>query len=105
MGALLVDGDAVPRIAGFREPDDCYRERNRWCYEACIDLCQRREALDQISVAHELERTGKLADVGGTAYLGHLVEILPTSVHVEYYGRIVQRTSTMRRLIRAASDI
>ena len=105
IGSLLVDSDAVPRIAGFLEPDDFYRERNRWCYEACIDLFQRREALDQISVAHELERTGKLADVGGTAYLGHLVEILPTSVHVEYYGRIVQRTSTMRRLIRAASDI
>lgn len=105
IGSLLVDSDAVTRVAAFLEPDDFYRERNRWCYEACMDLFQRREALDQISVAHELERTEKLADVGGTAYLGHLVEILPTSVHVEYYGRIVQRTSTMRRLIRAASDI
>jgi replicative DNA helicase len=102
---LLVDTEALTRVTSFLEPDDFYRERNRWCYEACYELFQRREAIDQISVAHELERTERLADVGGTAYLGHLVQILPTSRHVEHYGRIVQRTSTMRKLIRAAADI
>ncbi len=105
IGSLLVDNEALTRVASFLDPDDFYRERNRWCYEACFELFQRQEAIDQISVAHELERTERLADVGGTAYLGHLVEILPTSRHVEYYGRIVQRTSTMRKLIRAASNI
>lgn len=105
IGSLLVDGEALPRVTSFLDPEDFYRERNRWCYEACFELFQRQEAIDQISVAHELERTERLADVGGTAYLGHLVEILPTSRHVEFYGRIVQRTSTMRKLIRAASDI
>jgi|TARA_B110000263_G_scaffold243311_1_gene249878 replicative DNA helicase len=105
IGSLLIDREAMVRVTAFLEPEDFYRERNRWCYEACFDLHQRGEAIDQISVAHELERTEKLADVGGTAYLGHLVEILPTSRHVEFYGRVVQRTSTMRKLIRAASDI
>ncbi|HJM53570.1 MAG TPA: replicative DNA helicase [Dehalococcoidia bacterium] len=105
IGSLLVDSEAFTRVIAFLDPNDFYRERNRWCYEACFELFQRREAIDQISVAHELERTERLADVGGTAYLGHLVEILPTSRHVEHYGRIVQRTSTMRKLIRAAMDI
>jgi len=105
IGSLLVDTEALTRVTSFLEPDDFYRERNRWCYEACFELFQRQEAIDQISVAHELERTERLADVGGTAYLGHLVEILPTSAHVVHYGQIVKRTSTMRKLIRAASDI
>ncbi|MFW6195302.1 MAG: replicative DNA helicase [Chloroflexota bacterium] len=105
IGSLLVDGEAITQVSGFLDPEDFYRERNRWCYEACLALFHRQEAINQVTVAHELERTERLQDAGGNAYLSHLVAILPTSVHILHYGRIVHRTATMRRLITAAEDI
>ncbi|CAI8052124.1 Replicative DNA helicase [Geodia barretti] len=87
------------------KPDDFYRERNRWCYEACLELLNRSEAINQVTVAHELDTMNVLEEVGGSSYLNQVVAVVPTSVHIEYYGRIVHRTATMRRLITVASDI
>ena len=105
IGSLLIDGEAITRISGFLRPDHFYRERNRWCYEACLRLTDRGDAVNQVTVAHDLDSAERLADVGGAAYLSHLVSIVPTSVHAAHYARIVERTATMRRLISAASDI
>jgi len=105
VGSLLIDGEAVTRISGFLKPDHFYRERNRWCYEACLRLMDRGEAMNQVTVAHDLDSAERLADVGGAAYLSHLVSIVPTSVHIVHYARIVERTATMRRLISVGGDI
>ncbi len=74
-------------------------------YEACLALYQRDEAIDQITVAQELARQGKLEVCGGAAYLSHLVSIVVTSLHIEHYAQIVSRLSLMRRLINAGSQI
>ncbi len=105
VGSLLIDGESVTRVSGFLKPGDFYRERTRWCYEACLSLLDRSEAINQVTVAHELERRGVLEDLGGSSYLSHVVSVVPTSVHLEHYGQIVHRTATMRRLIAAADDI
>ncbi|MEX2599948.1 MAG: replicative DNA helicase, partial [Dehalococcoidia bacterium] len=105
IGSLLIDGESINRIASLVKAEDFYRERNRWCYEACTALYNRNEAIDQISVARELSLRERINDVGGPAYLSHLVSIVPTSVHVEHFARIVNHTATMRRLIQAAGEI
>ena len=105
VGSLLIDGEAINRIASLVKPDDFYRERNRWCFEACQALYNRGDAIDQISVTRELSLRERLDAVGGPAYLSHLVTAVPTSVHVEHFARIVNQTATMRRLIGAAGDI
>ena len=105
IGSLLIDGDSISRVASIVKGEDFYRERNRWCYDACLALQRRNEAINQVTVIHELGRQERLEDVGGAAYLSHLVTSVPTSVHVEHYAQIVGRTSTMRRLIQVASDI
>ena len=105
VGSLLIDGEAINRIASLVQPQDFYRERNRWCFEACESLYHRGEAINQISVARELSLKERLHEVGGPGYLSHLVAAVPTSVHVEHFARIVNRTATMRRLIQAAGDI
>ena len=105
VGSLLIDGEAINRIASLVQPQDFYRERNRWCFEACESLYHRGEAINQISVARELSLKERLNEVGGPGYLSHLVAVVPTSVHVEHFARIVNRTATMRRLIQAAGDI
>ncbi len=105
VGSLLIDSDGIFSIATFLTPGDFYREKNQWAYEACFSLYERSEAIDQVTVAHELEHRGRLEAVGGPAYLSYLVSIVPTSVHIEHYARIVHRMSVMRRLIGAAEQI
>ena len=105
IGSVLIDGDSLNKIAPFLRSSDFYSEKGRWCYEAVLALLERGEPIDQISVAHELSLHDRLEGVGGTDYLGHLVSVVPTSVHIEHYGRIVHHASTMRQLIRVGGDI
>ena len=107
IGSILIDGDSLSRVASFLRPQDFYGEKNRWCFEAFLALFERSEAINQITVSHELslhrsrgdEQENRLEEIGGSAYLSHLVMVVPTSIHIEYYARIVQRTSIMRQLI------
>lgn len=105
IGSLLIDGDSFLRMGHLVKPEDFYREKNRLCFAAGVALFQRAEAIDQVTLARELSRTNQLEGVGGMAYLSHLVSITPTSAHAEFYAQLVARTSTMRRLIDAASRI
>ena len=105
IGSLLIDGECFSRVAPVLQPGDFYRERNQLCFAAAMSLFQRDQAIDQLTLAGELARTEKLDEVGGMAYLSHLVSITPTSAHSEEYAEIVSRTSTMRKLIDAAAQI
>lgn len=105
IASLLIDGETLGQVSSFLLPDDFYRERNRWCYEAVLELFNRGEAINQVTVAHELESANQIEQVGGSAFLAHVISAVPTSVHIEHYGRLVHRTATMRRLIAAADDI
>ncbi|MFC1940796.1 replicative DNA helicase [Chloroflexota bacterium] len=108
IGSLLIEGDAIYKIAYLleqSEQSDFYHEQTRWLYEACLSLYKRPEAINQITVAQELDRQGKLEACGGAAYLSHLVSIVPTSLDIEHYAQIVYRLSVKRRLIAAADKI
>ncbi len=105
VASLMVDPEAIYRVAGFLRPEDFFREQNAWIYEACLQLWQRDEAINQISVAHELARRGRLEQAGGHSYLAELIQRLPTSVGVEEYARIVKRDATYRGMIQAATAI
>ena len=105
IGALLIDNEAFPKITGIVTAEDFYVTKNRWCFEACLALFDRSEAINQVTVAEELVLRERLEEIGGTSYLAHLVRTVPTTVHVEHYAGIVQRTSIMRRLIRTADEI
>ena len=105
IGSLLIDPDALLKALPILKPEDFYRERNSFCYQACLRLFQRDEAINQVTVTHDLNLQERLDIIGGAAYLSHLVSSVPTSLHIEHYARIVSRTATMRRLINAASQI
>jgi len=105
LGSLLIDPDAILRVASFLRPDDFYREKNGWVYEAILDLHERREPPDFVTLCDELKRQERLEEVGGPAYITSLIEAVPTAIHVEYYGHIVERTAILRRLIGAAGQI
>jgi replicative DNA helicase len=105
IGSLLIDGSSIHKVAAVLQPADFYSERNSLIYGACFSLYERDEAIDQITVAQELDRQGKLESCGGAANLSHLIAICPTSLDIEHYARIVNRLSIMRRLIAAGGQI
>jgi replicative DNA helicase len=105
IASLLVDPEAVYKIAPVLKPEDFFREKNAWAYEACLALWERNESINQVTVSHELARRNRLEEVGGAAYLSRLVTDLPTSVGVEHYAGLVQRDSSYRKLITAAGQI
>ena len=105
IGSLLIDPEAILKVATFLKPEDFFSETNQWVYQACFSLYQRNEVINQITVAHELMRQDRLAQIGGAAYLSHLISIVPTSLHIEHYAQIVSNMALMRRLITAAGQI
>lgn len=105
IASALVDPEQVPAIAEIVRPADFFRESNRWCWQAILDVYGRGEGVNQIIVAHELARAGKLEEIGGAACLSRLITELPTSVGAEHYAGLVKRDSTHRKLITVAGQI
>jgi replicative DNA helicase len=104
-GSLLIDGKTIHLVAAKLRPDDFLSEANRYIFQSCLNLYQRDEAVNQITIAQELERQGRLDKCGGAAYLNHLISIVPTSLDIMHYADIVYRLSISRQLISAADRI
>jgi replicative DNA helicase len=105
LASVMVDEDAIFKVHGELRPEDFYREQDRWIYEACLALWERGEALNQVTVAHELSRAGRLEEAGGPGFLSRIVAELPTPIGVEHYAGIVRRDSVYRQLIGASAQI
>jgi replicative DNA helicase len=105
IGSLLINGTSIFQIADFLQSTDFYFEQNQWLYEAAVTLYSRDEAINQVTVAQELSRVGKLESVGGAAKLSYLISVCPTSLDIEHYARIVYRLSVMRQMITAGGRI
>lgn len=105
LGALLIDKDAIIKIADIVHPDDFYKEAHRQIFEAIQELYDKREPIDLLSLGAKLEEKKILEQVGGRTYISRLVNMVPTSSHILHYAKVVQNKSTLRRLIRAAGEI
>lgn len=105
LGALLIDRDAVVEVAELLRPEDFYRFQHGLVYGAILDLYEKREPVDIVTVSEALERRGQLEDVGGSAYLTSLINLTPTAVNAVHYARIVERKGVLRGLISAAGRI
>ncbi|MCC7364421.1 MAG: replicative DNA helicase [Dehalococcoidia bacterium] len=105
IAALLVDPEAIFQVAPILKGEDFFREKNAWVYEACLALWARDDAINQITVAHELARREQLEDAGGQAYLAEVIRRLPTSIGAAFYAKIVKRDATYRGLIHASTAI
>ena len=105
LGSIILDPEAIIRVSDFLYAEDFYRDAHRAIYEAITSLYEHREPADFITLCDELERRGKLEEIGGAGYITSLVNQVPTSGNVEFYGRIVERTAILRRLIFAAGQI
>jgi replicative DNA helicase len=105
IGAILINPEAYYDVAHFLRPDDFYIHRHRWIWETFTRLHERRIPIDLLTVSEELGQLGQLAEIGGPAYLTGLINNVPTSLHAEAYGRIVEETAIRRRMLTAANEI
>ena len=105
IGSMLTDRDAVISAVEVLKEEDFYREDNKAIYEAILNLYNRSEPIDIITVKSELESMGKFDQVGGLEYLAELPEQVPTTANAMKYVKIVEEKSTLRQLIKTANEI
>lgn len=105
LGSLLIDKDAIVKIADWLTPSDFYKKKHATVYQAMLDLYTAGEPIDVLSVVNRLKERQELEGVGDEVGITHLATVVPTAGNIVHYARIVQRTSTRRRLISSASDI
>ena len=104
LGACLLNPEAIYEVSVLVQPSDMYRERNAWVYEAMLALNERREPIDFVLLQEELERMGRLQELG-TAYLTSLLRAVPSALYATHYASVVANASLRRRLIAAAGKI
>lgn len=105
LGAILIDADAIVKIADIISADDFYEERHKRIYEAVQQLYEKHSPIDVLTLANQLKATGFIEMVGGAAYLTELTNFVPTAAHVEQYAEIVAQKALRRRLIKASQEI
>jgi replicative DNA helicase len=105
LGALLIDNEAIIKIADLVSANDFYDERHAIIYRAIAHLYERRRPIDVLTVTSRLKDENALETVGGAAYVTELVNGVPSAAHVVHYAEIVHKKGTLRRLIQASQDI
>lgn len=105
LGAILIDTDALIKVADKVDADDFYDQKHAFIYEAIVKLYEHHSPIDVLTLADQLKMSNRLTEVGGSSYLAELTNFVPTSSHVEQYAEIVAQKSMRRRLIKAAQDI
>ncbi|MDA8064720.1 MAG: replicative DNA helicase [Thermaerobacter sp.] len=105
LGAMLLDPDAVAKVAEILRPEDFYLEAHRLIYEQMRELFGRAEPVDLVTLTEALRAAGNLDQVGGVAFLAELAQFVPTAANVEHYARVVEEKALLRSLIRASGKL
>ncbi|MGF7184052.1 replicative DNA helicase [Desulfitispora alkaliphila] len=105
LGAMMIDKEAVYSVMEILSVGDFYRDAHNILYEAIMNLNEKSEPVDLITVTEELSATNKLEQVGGATYIASLAEGIPTAANVEYYAKIVWEKALLRMLIQASTKI
>ena len=105
LGAILIDNDALPKALEIIDPEDFYKTSHKKIFEAMIELFDKNEPIDIITLTDCLKREESLEDIGGISYLSALVNMVPTSANIKYHSKIIREKALLRGLVRTANDI
>jgi replicative DNA helicase len=105
LGGVLLDNEAIDPVLELLRPEDFYRESHRKIFRAMIELADRNEPVDAITLGDHLKSKNELEAVGGSSYLTLLADFVPTAANISYYARIVREKAILRSLITAATNI
>ena len=106
LGSMMLANEVIDELADVLQPDHFYSDAHRRIAQVIFDLYEKTVGgIDPVTVAEELERRNELAEIGGPAYLGEIVETVPHAAHARYYAGIVRDKWTLRTLRQACTDI
>lgn len=105
LGAMLIDKEAIAKATEVLLADDFYREAHRVIFSAMLELYNKNEAVDMVTVTEILKRDNKLEDIGGIAYITSLANVVLTAANVKYHAEIVAEKSVLRQLVRVSTEI
>jgi len=105
LGALMLDKEGVIKVADILNPEDFYRGVHTNIYQAMIDLYEKNEPIDLLSLTNSLEQRDQLEEIGGNSYLTSLVNSVPTAAHVAHYAKIIKDKKVLRDLIDSSAQI
>lgn len=105
LGGILIENSALNRVLEILTHEDFYRDSHQRIFQALVDLSEKNEPADLITLTNKLKTNNLLDDVGGPSYLASLIDLVPTAANIEYYARIVKEKATLRGLIGVATQI
>ena len=105
LGAVLLDPDALDTALQYLRADDFYKNRHKLIFDSIIDLSEKNENIDILTVVQQLKASGKLEEAGGAGYISSLTSEVPSSANIEYYAKIVQEGSVRRHLLKISGNI
>lgn len=105
LGAMLIDKEAIAKASEVLTSSDFYREAHRVIFNAMLELYNKNEAVDMVTVTEILKRDNKLEDIGGLAYITSLANVVLTAANVKYHADIVAEKSVLRQLVRVSTEI
>lgn len=105
LGAMLIEREAISKVVELLRPEDCYREAHRLIFNAMLELFNKNDAVDMVTVIEFLRKGDKLEGAGGISYITSLANSVPTAANVMYHARIVEEKALLRQLINAATNI
>lgn len=105
LGSLMLDGEGITKVADLIKPGDFYKEAHSKIYQAMLDLFNKNEPIDLLTLTQKLEEKKELEEIGGASYLSELLSSVPTPSHLMYYAKIVREKKVLRNLLQAAETI
>jgi replicative DNA helicase len=105
LGGILIENEAVNKVMEILTAEDFYRDAHRKIFNVLINLSERDEPADLITMTNELRKINQLDFVGGASYIASLIDSVPTAANIEYYARIVKEKAILRKLIQTSTEI
>ncbi len=105
LGGILIENETINKVMEILTADDFYRDPHRKIFSTLIDLSERDEPADLITVTNELRKINQLDSIGGASYIASLIDSVPTAANIEYYAKIVKEKAILRKLIETSTEI
>ena len=105
LGALMLDKNAIIKVADLITSEDFYQPSHSKIYKSILELFEKNEPIDILSVSNKLKNKDELSNIGGSGYLGDLINSVPTAAHIIHYAKLIRDKKVLRDLITTSSEI
>jgi replicative DNA helicase len=105
LGGILIENEAINKVMEILSVDDFYRDAHQKIFSAMVNLTEKDEPVDLITLTNDLRKKSQLDSIGGASYLASLSDSVPTAANIEYYAKIVKEKAILRKLIQTSTEI